>query len=143
MPTTAIVGFGCTLSCSTDDVTFTPIAQLQRIKPSGSKQTLVDQTNVLTADPGALPLAVRVDSGDVEISGVLNPSNSSQLKLGQLHAQKTLAWWKVLLSDGVTVWSFQAFVSDFTPFDVTYNKFVPFTAKLRISGALNGPLGAV
>ena len=143
MSTKAIVGVGSKLSYSTDDVTFTALAQLQRFKPSGSKQAMVDQTNILTPQPFTAPLAARVDSGEVDLAGVLDPSNGSQLALGQLHVNRTLAWWKVLLSDGVTTWTFQAYVEQYVPFDVAHDKFVPFTAKLRIVGGLTGPIGTV
>src|SRR5579872_4354223 len=119
MATKSIVGFGTKLSYSLDNVTFTAVAQLQRMTPSGSKQTMVDQTNVLTPDPGTQPLPARVDSGDVDLAGVLDPANGSQLALGQMHGQKTLAWWKTLLADGVTIWTFQAYVSEYKPFDLS------------------------
>jgi hypothetical protein len=134
-------GFGSKLLYSTDNINFTALIQLKRMKPSGSKQTHVDQTNILTATPFMQPLAVRVDSGELDIDGVLSPGDGTQLTLGQLHAQMTLAWWKVLLPDGLTVYSFQAYVIEYTPFDVAYDKFIPFSAKLRISGGLTGPLG--
>lgn len=140
MTTIAKGGAGSSLQFSTDNVTFTKVAQLRQIKPGGSKQTMVDQTNILTPMPWTAPLAVRVDSGDLDIDGILDPANGSQLALGTLHKNMTLAWWKVLLSDG-TPWTFQAFVSDYTPFAADVGKAMTFTAKLRIWGGLTGPLG--
>jgi hypothetical protein len=139
--TTAIGSAGSTLSFSLDGVHYTAVAQLRKIKPQGSKQTMVDQTNILTAGNGDAPLAARFTSGELQLDGVLNPQSSSQLTLGQLHANLTLAYWQVLLSDGITVWSFQGFVSEFLPFDIDVMKAVAFSATLRVWGALTGPLG--
>jgi hypothetical protein len=139
--TIAKASAGSILQYSLDNTTFTKVAQLKSIKPAGSKQTIVDQTNILTALPFTALLAARVDSGEIDIEGVLDPANGTQLGLGQLHANLTLAWWKILLSDG-TQWSFQGLVSGFKPFEVDVAKAIIFAAKLRISGALTGPLGS-
>lgn len=141
MPTIAKLGAGSALQYSLDNTTFTKVAQLRKFAPAGSKQTMVDQTNILTPVPFTAPLAVRVDSGELDLDGILDPANGSQLALGQLHANLTLAWWKVILSDG-TPWTFQALVSEFLPFQVDVGKAITFTAKLRISGGLTGPLGS-
>jgi hypothetical protein len=140
MTTIAKNSAGSTLEGSPDNITFTKVAQLKSIKPTGLKLSFVDQTNILTALPFSAQLAARIDSGELDLAGVLDPNNGSQLGLGQLQANRTLAWWKILLSDG-TLWSFQGFVAEFLPFDVDIGKAIVFTAKLRISGALNGPLG--
>jgi hypothetical protein len=140
--TQSIVSIGSKLQFSTDNVHFTAVAQLRKAKPVGSKQTIVDQTNILTDPSGDAPYAARVSAGELQMDGVLSPQDSSQLTLGQLHVQRTLAWWKVLLSDGITVWTFQGFVSEYLPFDLDVMKAVAFSAKIRISGALTGPLGA-
>lgn len=141
MTTRAYPGYGSKLLYSTDNVSFGTIAQLQKFSPSGSKQSSVDQTNILTAGNGSQPLAVRFDSGEIDLAGVLDPQNGSQLALGQLHANLTLAWWKVILSDGITTWTFQAYVSEYVPFQVQTAKALAFTARLRVVSALTGPLG--
>lgn len=137
----AIVGAGSKLSYSFDDITFTLVAQLQRFKPGGSKQSMIDQTNLLTTMPFVQPQATRVDSGDADLAGVLYPGNASQQALGTIHANRDLVWWKLLLNDGVTVYLFQGFVSELKPFDIDVAKFVPFTAKLRWVGEITGPGG--
>jgi hypothetical protein len=143
MTTKAYPGYGSKLQCSTDAVHYFSIAQLRKIIPSGSKQSTVDQTNLLTPDSFTRPLATLIDAGQIEIEGVLDPQNGSQLQLGTLHAALTLAWWQVLLlSDGVTVYSFQARVAEYVPFTVQHNKALGFTAKLSLVGAMTSPAGA-
>jgi hypothetical protein len=143
MTTTAIPGYGSKLSCSLDGSTYTAVAQLRKITPQGSKQTVVDQTNILTPGNGAAPLAARFDSGEINLEGVLAPADGSQIELGTVHANLTLAWWKLLLSDGITVWTWRGFLSEFVPFTIEVAKAMGFTAKIRVQGALTGPAGAV
>lgn len=140
MATHAQPGYGSKFFLSTDDVTFTPVAQLQRFAPSGSKSTTVDRTNILTPDNFDRPLPVRVSSGEIELVGILDPMNTSILQLGQLHANFTLAYCKIVLSDG-TQYSFAGYVTAYVPFTVAYNKAIGFSAKIRVSGGLTGPSG--
>lgn len=141
MTTTAYPGYGSSLASSPNGSAYTTIAQLKKFAPVGSKQTMVDQTNITTPLPFTQPYAARVDSGEFELSGVLNPSEATALNLGTLHAGLTLAYFQVTLTDG-SVYTFQAFVSEYVPFDVTYNKMIGFSAKLRVQGAITGPAGA-
>jgi hypothetical protein len=138
----AIIGYGSKLSCTSDGSNYFTLAQLQRVVPAGSKQTMIDRTNLLTPDNFDRPLPVLVTSGEIEIDGVLSPQNGSQLSLGQLHATMAVVPWKLLLADGVTLYSFNAAVSEYIPFEIEVAKFVPFKAKLRVVGAMNGPLGS-
>ena len=140
--TTAVPTIGSKLRYSLDGVHYTQVAQLRIFKGPTSKQTIVDQTNILTAGNGDAPLAVRFSSGEAEMDGVLSPQDSSQLTLGQMHASLTVANWQLLLADGVTVWSWTGTVSEYQPFDLNVMKAVVFTAKIRIGGALTGPLGS-
>jgi|SRR5579872_3524702 len=139
-PTYSFAGRGTRIFMSVDGVNWKPIAQLKKFLPQGSKQTIVDQTNVLTPDNFSRPLAARVDSGDIEMSGVLDPSNTDILQLGTAHASLAPYFFKVVLTDG-TEYDFQALVSEYVPFGVEYNKFIGFSAKLRVTGALTGPAG--
>jgi hypothetical protein len=141
MPTTAIPSVGSKLSFSTDNVHFTQVAQIRKFQGPQSKQVIVDQTNILTAGNGDAPLAVRYSSGEAQMDGVVSPQDSSQLTLGQLHANLTLGYWQLIESDGVTMWSWQGYVSEFKPFDLDVMRAITFTAKIRIYGALTGPLG--
>lgn len=139
-PTYGYVGRGSRIFMSVDGVKWKPVAQLKKFLPQGSKQTIVDQTNVLTPDNFSRPLAARVDSGDIELSGVLDPQNTDILQLGTAHASLAAYFFKVVLTDG-TEYDFQALVSEYVPFGVEYNKYIGFSAKLRVTGALTGPAG--
>jgi hypothetical protein len=141
MPTLAIPSVGGDLSYSTDGVHYTTVAQVRKLTPQGSKQVIVDQTNLLTAGNGDAPLAARYASGEISLDGVLSPENSSQLAMGTLHAALTLVDWKLTLSDGVTVWTWQGFLSEFVPWVLDFAKAVAFSAKIRVFGALTGPAG--
>lgn len=138
--TNARPGYGSKLFMSSNGSAYTPVAQLKSFVPQGSRQTVVDQTNVLTPDNFSRPLAVRVDSGDIDLSGVLDPVNSGILQLGTAHAALALYYFKVILTDG-TEYDFQGLVMEYVPFSVTYNKFIGFSAKVRISGGMTGPAG--
>ena len=140
--TTAIASVGSKLSFSLDGITYTQVAQLRKFKGPQSKQVIVDQTNILTAGNGDAPLAVRYSSGEAQMDGVVSPQSSSQLTLGQLHANLTLGYWQLLLSDGVTLWSWRGYVSEYLPFDLDVMKSIAFTAKIRVFGAIQSPLGA-
>lgn len=138
---TAIPGVGSQLSFSLDGVHYTKVAQLRKFKGPQSKQSFVDQTNILTAGNGDAPLPVRYSSGEAQLDGVVSPQDSSQLTLGQLHANLTVVFWQLLLADGVTYWKWQGSVSEYQPFDVDTMKAVIFAAKIRVLGGLLGPLG--
>ena len=141
--TTAIASIGSQLgvNASSSSGPFTTIAKLRKITPEGSKQTIVDQTNLFTAGNGDAPLAVRFAGGEISLEGIESPQDSSQLTLGQLHAALTKAYWQLLLSDGLTVWTFQGYVSEYVPWVLDVNKAVAFSAKIRVSGAFTGPAG--
>ena len=128
------------MSSSGNVGTFVPVAQLQKIAPEGSKQTIVDQTNLLTPDVGDRPLPVRVVSGEIDIAGVLDPQNTSILQLGVAHANLGIYYFEMVLSDG-TLYTFQGCVAEYVPFDLDVKKAVGFTAKIRVSGLLTGPAG--
>ena len=139
--TTAIASVGSKLSFSLDGVTYTQVAQLRKFKGPQSKQVIVDQTNILTAGNGDAPLAARYSTGEAQMDGVVSPQSSSQLTLGQLHANLMLGYWQLLESDGITLWSWRGYVSEYLPFDLDVMKAIAFTAKIRVWGALTGPLG--
>lgn len=141
--TQSIVSIGAKLmfNASSSVGPFLPIAQLRKVTPEGSKQTIVDQTNILTPGNGDAPLPVRYSGGEISIDGVVSPQDSSQLTLGQLHANLTQAWWQLLLADGVTLWTFQGSISEYVPWSLDVNKAVVFSAKIRIVGGFTSPLG--
>ena len=133
-------GYGSRLFMSSDNIHFSPVAQLKSFVPQGSRQTVVDQTNVLTPDSFSRPMATRIDSGDIDLAGVLDAQNGNILQLGTAHAALALYYFKIVLTDG-TEYDFQGLVIEYVPFSVTYNKFIGFSAKVRVSGAFVGPAG--
>lgn len=138
--TTAYPGYGSKLYVSLDNVTFTQIAQLRKFSPAGSKQTMVDQTTLRSPGPFTQPAPVQVDSGEFEFDGFYLSGDVSQTTLGQLHGELQYAYFKAVLTDGTT-WLMNGYVSEFTPWDVTYNKAIPFKGKLRVAGGITPPTG--
>jgi hypothetical protein len=141
--TIAKAGAGSKLFMSSTGATgsFVPVAQLKTFAPKGSKQTIVDQTNISTPDNFSRKMAVRIDSGELNLDGVLDPANTSILQLGTAHASMALYFFWAVLSDG-TQYTFQGLVSEYVPFSVSYSKAMLFSATITISGALTGPAGA-
>ena len=142
MTTKAYLGLGSSIAYSSDGVTFYRIAQLQRIEPQGSKMTTSEQTNVSTPDNFTRHFGTRVDSGEIDLAGVLDPENGSVIGLGSLHANLTLATFRITLTDG-SPYTFQALVLEFVPFTIMNNKALAFKAKLKISGGITGPAGLI
>jgi hypothetical protein len=136
----AYSGRGTQLLYSLDDVTFTPVGQLQQFEPSGSKQVIVDQTNLSSPGNFTESAAVQIDAGEIDFSGVLNPGDLTYLTLGQLHGNLTLAYWRAQLVDG-SIFGFQASVSEFKPFTAKWDKLYTFSGKLRLSGGMSSPIG--
>lgn len=128
----AFTGYGSKLEYSADQVNYTRVGQLQRISPSGSKQKIIDQTNLRTPDNFTRSKAVQVDGGEVDFAGVYS-GDPTQLTLGQYHGSLTLLFFRLTLTDG-TIYNFSGYVSQFNPGQAIYNKFIPFTGKLRIVG---------
>lgn len=133
-----VPGRGSQLLYSTDNVNFTPVAQLQSFAPSGSKHQDVDQTNLLTPGVYGQHLPVLIDPGTVDLSGILNPQDLSYRALQHLHHSRQLVYWRVLLIDG-TPYGFQAYVSEFLPFVAKWNKLHTWTAKLKLTTGMTGP----
>jgi hypothetical protein len=133
-------GRGTILQYSVDGQTWVLVPQIQQFEPAGSKQTMVDQTNLSTPGNFTQPQAVQVDSGEIEFSGIYAPL-SGQLLLGQYHGALTLLFWQAQLTDG-SYYTFQAYVSEFKPFGVKVNKLNTWSGKLRLVGGMESPLSA-
>jgi hypothetical protein len=133
-------GRGSLLLYSLDGNTYVPLAQLRQFESGGSKQTLVDQTNLRSPDLYTYPKPVLVDSGEIDFGGALNPEDSSYLALGEFHGGMLLIYWLVVFPDGSST-SFQAYVSEFKPFAVNWNKLIDWSGKLRIVGGFSGISG--
>jgi hypothetical protein len=134
----AYCGRGTVLSYSPDAVTWTPVPQIQQFEPTGSKQTIIDQTNLSSPGNFTQPYAVQVDSGEIDFSGIYSGA-IAQLLLGAYHASLTLLNWQAQLVDG-SFYTFQAFVSEFKPFAAKFNKLYTWSGKLRIVGGMQSPL---
>ena len=130
----AVAGYGAKLYYSLDQATYFNVVQLQRIAPAGSKQRMVDQTNLRTPDNFTRPFPVQVDSGDIEVTGVYS-GDTSQFALARYHGSMQLVYFRLVLSDSST-YLFAAYVSEFKLWEITYSKFIPFTGKLRIVGGI-------
>jgi hypothetical protein len=128
-------GRGTQLLWSTDGVTYLPMPQLDSFDAAGSKQIMVDQTNLATVGNYTTPRAVQIDAGEFDFSGVLNPEDPWQQNLQNFHANLTLAWWQVVLLDGST-FNFQAYVSEYRQFQIRVTKRIRFSGKLRVVGGL-------
>jgi hypothetical protein len=130
-------GRGTVLQVSQDGTNFLSTGQLTKIEPGGSKQKIVDATDLGAAQLGfTTPLAVQVESGELACEGVLNPQDPVTQLLGQLHGSLALASFLVTLSDNLTSYYFQGYVSDWKPFSVALGKMLRISWKLRIVGAL-------
>jgi hypothetical protein len=134
------VGRGTQLLYSLDGSTYVGLTQLRQFESSGSKQTLVDQTNLRQSDSFTYPLPVLIDSGEIDFAGALNPQDPTYLALEQFHGGLTLVFWKVIFVDGSSV-TFKAFVSEFKPFGVAWNKILNWSGKLRLAGGFTGVSG--
>src|ERR1700733_7757009 len=94
-------GRGTVLSFSPDAVTWTPVPQLQQFEPEGSKQAMVDQTNLSSPGNFTQPYAVQVDAGEFSFSGIYGGATATaQVLLGSYHASMTLLYWQAVLLDG-------------------------------------------
>lgn len=130
-------GRGTVLQVSQDGTNFLSAGQLTKIEPGGSKQKIVDATDLGAALLGfTMPLAVQIESGEFACEGVLNPQDPATQLLGSLHGSMTLASFLVTLSDNASGYYFQAYVSDWKPFSAAVGKMLRCTWKLRIAGAL-------
>jgi predicted secreted protein len=132
MPATiAIQGQGFVLS-----VLLSPpiaIGQLRTVKSSGSKIKMADITN--TNSPSAYEeiLPTIISPGTISFTGVLNPSDTSQIELQTLQNNRTLSPWKIELPNAAGNWTFSAYVGSWA-WDVDYSKEVTFSGSLDISG---------
>jgi tail tube protein len=137
--TTASPGYGSFLSYYSGSA-WVRVAQLKKFAPDGSKQVMTDQTNLRSAGPFTQPFPAQIDSGEIEIAGVYIGGSSSQATLGQMHGQMALVGFQVTLSDGA-VWTFSGYVAELKPWDVSFDKAIAFSGKLRVAGAFTPPSG--
>lgn len=135
---TAYNGRGSKLAYSLDAAAFIEVPQLQQFEPSGSKQVMVDQTNLLTEGPFTQPMPAQLASGEIDFSGIYSGA-LEQLELGLYHGAMTLLYWRVTLVDG-SFYSFQAYISEFKAFSVKVGKLYTWSGKLTLVGGMESPI---
>jgi hypothetical protein len=133
-------GRGTSLSCSLDNQNFVAIAQLKQFEPTGSKQATVDQTGPSSPGPYTQHQPVQLDAGEIDLEGVLNPQDFSYLTLKQIQDSNLVAFFRAVLVDG-SAYNFQASVSEFKAFSVKVSKANTWSAKLKLTGGMQGPGG--
>lgn len=135
MSTVAYQGRGSSLQTSPDGSSFTTVAQLQKFSFGGMKSTLEDITNLSSPTAFKEVLPTIVDPGDVSFNGILDPQNASINNLSTLLQNRTLEYFKILLTDGTAI-TFQGYVTEYVPADVDYSKAILFSGKVSITGAV-------
>ncbi|HEY3972319.1 MAG TPA: phage tail tube protein [Candidatus Sulfotelmatobacter sp.] len=138
MTTKAYTGAGSSLQTSPDGVTYTPIAQVKMIKPSGAKLKTGDITNLSspTTSGGVVVdefIPTTMDPGTYDLTGITDPGNSTYFNLMTLQETATLEYFKLVLPD-TSNFKFQGYLTDFTPADIDVSKPIEFTAKIKVSG---------
>jgi len=134
-------GRGTILEVSLDQAVWRPVAQLQQFEPTGSKQSIADQTNLSSPGDFTQHMPLQVDAGSLSLAGILNPTDTSYTVLAEIHAGLLTAFFRATLIDG-SCFNFEASVSDFKPFSAKWNKLYVWSATLKITGGLQGPSGA-
>jgi hypothetical protein len=136
----AYAGRGCKLNLqtATSPVTWTAIAQIQKIAFSGIKINLDDITNLDSPSAFKEWLATGpVDPGDVTFSGVLNPASITQGDMLSLIQAMTLSNFQITLSDAVTKLAFSGYFSEYSPVaNIEPSKAITFSAKIQITGTI-------
>ena len=140
MTTTAYPGRGSHLANGgIAGTSYTNVGQLKKFGPSGLKAKEDDITNLDSPTINEEYLKTVVDSGSMTFEGVLNPAvaTEAQLLLTNLYAagQNATNYWQITLTDG-SIFVFLGFVSDLKPFGVEYNKAIPFSGSIRITGVI-------
>ena len=132
------VGRGTKLLYSTDGSGFISVPQIKRFEPDGSRQIMADQTNLNSPGAFTQPYPTLIDCGGIDVQCVLDPQDPVYLALGAAHGRKTLLSWRAQLIDG-SVFSFQAHIAEFKPFQVNVYKAYLYSFKLRIVGGMESP----
>jgi hypothetical protein len=128
-------GRGSALQAALDGAAWTSVAQLQSLRPSGSKLSLVDATSIGSLGYRRLAPGV-LDGGDFSFAGIRPPASAgsaSLLTLEALHGARLEAWFRLALPDGAML-AWQGFVSEFAWAEVSVKKAVEFSGKLAVDG---------
>lgn len=135
MTTTAYQGRGSHLATSPDGVTYTNVAQLKTIVPSGLKVKEEDITNLDSPTAFMEILPTVVDPGDFAIEGILDPQNATINNLATLLQNRTLTYFKITLPENSTI-TFQGYVQEYVPGKIDAVKAITFSGKIRVTGAV-------
>ena len=135
--------FGAILSVGTTSViasaTYTAIAQISEITPARPKAEKVDLSTHDDSTRHRTFVAGRIDPGDYEISGALDPANATHFGasgLSGLAATGETRAFKLTLPDtGATIVAFQGFVSDFGIGPINHDGGLTFEATIGVTGA--------
>ena len=133
----AYVGRGCKFSVQTSvsPSTYTEIGQISKWDMSGVKSSLAEITNLDSPSAFIERIPTVIDPGEITITGILNPANTSISNLLTLCQAQTLSVFDMLLSDGVTNIRFSGYVTEYAPVSsVEPTKALTFSAKITITG---------
>ena len=135
--------FGAILSVGTTSViasaTYTAIAQIDSITPGEPSTEKVDVSTHDDATRYRTFVQGRIDPGEYEISGVLDPANATHFGadgLSGLAATGETRAFKLTLPDtGATVVAFQGFVMTFGIGELAQDDALRFRATIAVTGA--------
>ena len=114
---------------------WTTVAELKQVQRSGQKSDMADVTNLDSPSAYREKLPTLLDAGEVTMGGnYLGNQDASQGELQTLFDGQTLRDWKVVLPNSFGTWTFKAYVTEATNFDLQFDKEATFTAKLTITG---------
>jgi hypothetical protein len=139
-PTAAQIGWGAQFSTGVtvgNTTTYTPVAEVIEIKPSGVTVGEEDRTNL--GSPGAQREYIPglVDNGTVEWSGSYI-ADVTQVNMETLARARTIFPWEYqfLVGGKTETRSGRGFFTKLTPGDITIDKAPTFNATLRITGVV-------
>src|ERR1017187_1753106 len=112
------------------------IAELTKIDRAGAKADLVDVTNLSSVGSYREYLPTLLDAGELNLEGnFLGNQETSQQTLQTLFDAQTLTVGNtVAFPGGKGTFTFSGYVSEQPAFNVTTEKMVTFTAKMKITG---------
>jgi len=115
--------------------TWKTISELKKVEFSGDKVNMDSTTNLTSPDAREEVITTTIDDGDVALDGNFIPDDEGQLELKTARDARSLRDFKVTLPFSLGVFTFNAFVVNFTR-PVTFDKAVQLACKLKITGAL-------
>ena len=133
----AVIGYGAVFSTGTGTgtITYTPVAEVTMIKPSGITVGEEEATNLGSPNAVKEYIPALVDNGTVEISGNYF-ADTTQTGLETLARARTIFPFQFAFSVGTKTETRtgKGFFTKYTPGDVEKDKVITFSATLRITG---------